>query len=218
MKTLKERIKEGFPKTEEEDLFKDPINIALEIACVGHNGQYRDNGEPYLSHPGRLYSKFNRLISLGDNKEISYEALLLNGIPYYGVAEVCFLHDVVEDTGITHEEIRNLYVEYGYGDYFDECIDTPLRLITHDKNEPYETYIKKIITNPTASLVKLLDLSDNLNPFGLSHLDEYSVERSKRYIDYFKMINDKHLFLAKFINARRMEENCADQNKDGGEA
>ena len=210
MKTLKERIKEGFPNTEEE-LFDDPINIAFEIACIAHNGQTRDNGEPYLSHPTRLFSKFNLLITISDNKKISLEAMILSGLPYFGVAELCLLHDVVEDTEISHEEIKGLYHECKFGNFFDEYIDVPLQLITHDKNEPYESYIKKIITNPIASMVKLLDLSDNLNPFGLMHLDEKAVERSKRYIDYFKMINDKHLFLAKLVNARRMEEkvnNC----------
>lgn len=213
MKTLKERILKAFPDLTEEKLFDNTVDISYDIAYVAHEGQYRDNEEPYINHPSRLYLKFSNFISIDNNNFISKEALLLNGIPYLGVPEVCLLHDVVEDSDISHEEIRELFYEYDYGDYFDKYIDIPLRLITHDKSEPYESYIKKIMTNPIASLVKLFDLSDNLNPFGLMHLTDEAAERSKRYIDYFKMINDEHLFLAKIINAKRMDK-VYKQNKD----
>ena len=204
MKTLKERILERMPNLKEEEIFKNTITIAFAISIVAHTGQYRDNGEPYVNHPKRLNEKYMNLMTIDDHP-ISKIALVLNGLPYEGVREVCFLHDVVEDTEVSHEEIRGLYTEYGFGDFFNEYIDVPLRLMTHDKSEPYESYINKVMTNPISSFVKLLDLSDNLNPFGLMHLDDASLERSKRYLDYFKMINDKYLFLAKIVNAREME-------------
>lgn len=213
MKTLKERILEGFKNYTEEEIFDDPMHIAFAIACIAHDGQTRENGDSYLCHPERLVDHFKWLIRSYKDKRIHEEVLVLNGLPYYGVAEVSYLHDVVEDTDITHEQIKEIFDEYGFGGFFNEFIDEPLRLISHDKSEPYEIYIKKVMTNPISAFVKLLDLSDNLNPFGLMHLGEKEVERSKRYLDYFKMINDKYLFLAKLINARRMEDSCKEDGR-----
>lgn len=219
MKTLKERIMEYMPNIKEEDIFKNTITIAFAVAVISHNGQYRDNGEPYFNHPKRVNIRYMELMAIDDDYYISKTTAILNGLPYEGVRELCFLHDVVEDTSTTHEEIRWLYKEYGYGDFFDEYIDIPLKLITHDKSDSYESYISKVMTNPTASLVKLIDLSDNLNPFGLMHLDDKSLKRSKRYLDYFKLINDKYLFLAKIVNAKEMEKcNYDNETNNSGEA
>ena len=71
------------------------------------------------------------------------------------------LHDVIEDTP------------------FDEEF---LRFLTHDKETiTYEDYIAHICTNVDAMLVKLADLTDNLDQGTLPVLTERDIERFKTY-------------------------------------
>ena len=49
--------------------------------------------------------------------------------------------------------------------------------------------------HPVSSLVKMLDLADNMNMFGLSEPGDFELDRVKRYADYYKRINDKWNFL-----------------------
>ena len=43
----------------------------------------------------------------------------------------------------------------------------------------------------------MLDLTDNMNLFGLDHLREKELERVIKYVGYFKRINDKYHYLEK---------------------
>ena len=62
------------------------------------------------------------------------------------------LHDVIEDTDITLEELeKNFPVE---------IIDV-LKLLTHKKGEDYFEYIKRIKEDPAAKAVKLADIAHN---------------------------------------------------------
>ena len=56
-----------------------------------------------------------------------------------------------------------IFEEVGEGEFFDEYLDEPLKLITHDKKEDYDTYIDKVMLHPTSAFVKMLDLTDNMN-------------------------------------------------------
>lgn len=66
------------------------------------------------------------------------------------------LHDVVEDTGITFDELLRLGV--------DETIVDALRLLTHTDDMTYEEYVNRIATsgNDIALHVKYNDLQHNL--------------------------------------------------------
>lgn len=89
----------------------------------------------------------------------------VNGVPYifhpYHVAEqmtdeitacTALLHDVAEDTDITIEQLER--------DFPKEVTDA-LRLLTHDKDTDYFSYIEKIKSNPVARAVKLADIAHN---------------------------------------------------------
>lgn len=73
-------------------------------------------------------------------------------------AEKCvgFLHDVVEDTDWTFDDLRN--------EGLPEVIVDALRLLTHQKGTDYFEYVRRIIDsgNMTAINVKLNDLQHNL--------------------------------------------------------
>ena len=75
----------------------DPVIItrARELAYQAHAGQQRKyNGEPYIVHPEAVAAQV---------------AWVLDGHPMRGEAvAAAWVHDVVEDSDITHEDIRNI--------------------------------------------------------------------------------------------------------------
>src|SRR5262245_62351908 len=63
------------------------------------------------------------------------------------------LHDVVEDTSVTLDDLRAA----GFG----EAVLAAVSLVTHDKGEPYADYVVRCKSNDIARRVKLADLEDN---------------------------------------------------------
>lgn len=180
----------------------NPRDIALIIATYAHREQKRVNGEPYITHPISIENFYYDLLWKYPNP-YKTEAMKDNDLPTIGIGETMLLHDVVEDTSITHEDIRNLFYEWNWGEYFDLFIDEPLRVITHDKNDDYDTYIAKVLENKEAALVKAFDLMDNTNLLTLDKLTDKEYERALKYLKYFKMINDKYHFVEKICNYRK---------------
>ena len=105
---------------------------AMKIAYDAHEGQLDYNGVPYIFHPYHLAEQMD--------DEISCTAALL--------------HDVVEDTSLTFEDLAKTFPE--------EEMEV-VKLLTHDENDDYFDYVRKIKTNPIARKVKLEDLKHNSN-------------------------------------------------------
>ncbi|MBQ4075271.1 MAG: bifunctional (p)ppGpp synthetase/guanosine-3',5'-bis(diphosphate) 3'-pyrophosphohydrolase [Clostridia bacterium] len=103
---------------------------AMQIAYNAHHGQFDYNGVPYIYHPIHLAEQMD--------DEICCAAALL--------------HDVVEDTEITLDELSK---------EFPEEIIRIVSLLTHDENEDYFDYIKRIKDHPAARKIKLADLEHN---------------------------------------------------------
>lgn len=177
------------------------VYIAQEIAIYAHRNQYRENGEKYLTHPLNCLNLYRHFVGITLNDPFCIDADLMAkyGIPFEGVQEVCILHDVLEDTEITMEEIADIYSEVGLQTYFELYIMKPLELITHDKSMPYPDYIAIANKNPISAMVKMIDMVDNLNVLGLCDLDDMKIERSKNYLNYIKVINDKYHFIENAI-------------------
>ena len=110
--------------------YTELTNKAMKIAYVAHHGQVDYNGIPYIFHPIHLAE------SMDD--EISCCAALL--------------HDVVEDTSVTMEDLAK--------EFPAEVIEV-LKLLTHDDTTDYFDYVRAIKTNPVAVKVKLADLAHN---------------------------------------------------------
>lgn len=112
----------------------DTIELCLEIAFEAHRGQRDLDGNPVILHP----------LSVG----------LAGTTP----DEQCagFLHDVVEDTDYTFEDLLERGVPTAVVDV--------LRLLTHKKGTDYMDYVRAIARsgNKTAIAVKTNDLHHNL--------------------------------------------------------
>lgn len=105
---------------------------ALEFAANAHAGQKRKNGDNYIIHPIRVSQE----VKSGTQKIIA------------------LLHDTVEDTDVTLEQI-----EREFGEHVAYCVG----LLTHHKDEPYEDYIRRVKKHPDAIQVKVADIADNLS-------------------------------------------------------
>ena len=131
------------------------IITAYEFAAKAHEGQTRSSGQPYIIHP--LAVAFI-LLDLGMDTDTICAAIL---------------HDVVEDTDITIEE---LIIE----GFPKEVIDA-IELMTHSDSVPYLDYVKIIKNNPIARKVKLADLMHNSDLSRLDKIDDKVLERVAKY-------------------------------------
>ena len=105
---------------------------AMHVAYNAHHGQLDKSGAPYIFHPIHLAEQMD--------DEISCCAALL--------------HDVVEDTDVTLDDLRK--------DFPEEVVEA-VRLLTHLDGVPDEEYLLAIRENPIALKVKLADNAHNGN-------------------------------------------------------
>lgn len=124
---------------------------ALQLCFEAHKNQVDKTGLPYVFHPFHLAEQMTDEIST-----------------------ICaLLHDVVEDTDYTFDDIR----EMGFS---KEVVDV-LRLLTHEDGVPYMDYVEKISANPIAKQVKLADLRHNSDLTRLDVIDEKALQRNEKY-------------------------------------
>lgn len=190
--TRKEIILDILKKPSKNEQNKGTKWISYVISDIAHYGQCRDNGLNYISHPKNCVQIYRNLVS--NEGWIDEYVLDKYKIPH-GIEELALLHDVVEDTELKYSDVRDIFEEMGEAEFFDQYIAEPLMLITHDKREDYDTYIDQVMLHPASAFVKMLDLTDNMNLFGLCKLDQQQLDRAIRYAKYFKKINDEYRFL-----------------------
>jgi (p)ppGpp synthase/HD superfamily hydrolase len=128
-----------------------PLEKAIQIALRAHTGQKSRDGSPYILHPLRLMTR------MGTDSE----------------RMAALLHDVVEDSDVTLEDLRNAG--------FSEDVLTTVRLLTHEKGISYEDYVERLKPHPMARRIKLADLEDNSDIRRLSGIEERDIERLRKY-------------------------------------
>ena len=132
-------------------IYTEQTKKAMRIAFEAHKDQLDKSGLPYIYHPIHLAEQMK-------DEQTTCIALL---------------HDVVEDAGITFEQL--------YAEGFSDEIVAAIKLMTHDDSVPYMNYIKLISTNPLATAVKLADLRHNSDLTRLDTVDERARERAEKY-------------------------------------
>ena len=133
---------------------------AMEIAYKAHHEQVDKSGVPYIFHP----------IHLAEQMDTEDECI------------VALLHDVVEDTKMTFEQLEK---------DFSETVIQALKLVTRDKNEDYMQYVEKIKINPIAKKVKLADLHHNSDKTRLEKMTLIDLKRNEKYEKAIKFLNEK---------------------------
>ena len=198
----------------EEDVLefdKYSVYLSMEIMEYAHRNQTRENGEEYANHPSRVMQSYRDMVGITPHDPFCIDSDLLfdNGIPYEGVQEVALLHDVIEDTEFTIEDVRQIFIDCDLGSFFDMYIKIPLEFITHDKSMPYDDYIDICLKNRTSALVKMLDLQDNLHVIDLIKFDEKNFKRSANYLGYIYLINSCYHFIE---NAEKYHQKFKENN------
>jgi len=93
------------------------------------------------------------------------------------------LHDVVEDTDYTLEDLRAM-------GFPDAALDA-IALMTHDPSVPYLDYVATIKSNPVARAVKLADLRHNSDLTRLDEADEKALARVEKYRKAISILQDE---------------------------
>ncbi len=125
-------------------IYTDMTRLAMKVAYEAHAGQLDRAGVPYIYHPIHLAEQM-------DTEDACVIALL---------------HDVVEDSDITLDDLRTMG--------FTEIQLEGVRLMTHippegelsdeEKEEDYLDYVRSIKENDLARQVKIADLMHNADP------------------------------------------------------
>ncbi len=132
-------------------IYTELTKKALRLCFEAHKDQLDKSGLPYIFHPFHLA------------EQMDTEATVC----------VALLHDVVEDTDYTLEDL----IAMG----FPKPVTDALALMTHDENVPYLDYVSKLKDNPIARQVKLADLKHNSDLTRLDRIDEKALERVEKY-------------------------------------
>ena len=106
---------------------------AMNLAYSAHHGQFDKGGVPYIFHPIHLAESMDDEISTC----------------------VALLHDTVEDTAVTLEDLAK---------EFPAEVVNAVRLLTREEDVDYFDYVRAIKQNPIAVKVKLADLRHNGDP------------------------------------------------------
>lgn len=141
-------------------IYTDMTKKALCLSFHAHKNQVDKSGTPYVYHPYHLAEQMN-------TEETTIVALL---------------HDVVEDTEYTLDDIADLG--------FSSDVITAIALITHNKSVPYMDYIAKIKENPIAKTVKLADLRHNSDTNRLNQVDKKAIARIIKYKEAIKFLTE----------------------------
>jgi (p)ppGpp synthase/HD superfamily hydrolase len=137
------------------------LEHAIALAAQAHEGQVDKAGAPYILHPLRM--------------------MLSVDTPEARVAAV--LHDVVEDTPVSLEELR--------AEGFSEAVIGAVEALTKrpEEEDDYDAFIRRVAPNPLARQVKLADLRDNCDVSRIaqpSQKDWRRIEKYKRAIQYLE--------------------------------
>ena len=127
-------------------LNKHSVEKACSIAKEKHKWQYYGKYDYFDYH----------ILGVVKNVEDMCESVNIgkNSLSYYKLIIIAYLHDIVEDTNYSLQEIGE---EFGYD--IEDCI----RIITKAKDEDYLKYLERVMVNHYTNLVKQCDVSFNLS-------------------------------------------------------
>ena len=135
-------------------------STVLEFAMKKHDGQTDKSGKPYILHPIEvalsLYKESDKIVAL--------------------------LHDVLEDTDATVEDLVSI------GLY--DCEIDAVKLLTKPHKEDYIHYVRRVAESPIARRVKMADLRHNMDVSRLDVVTERDLARVEQYKKAYRILED----------------------------
>ena len=132
-------------------LYTDLTKKSIRLSFEAHQGQIDKCGLPYVTHPLHLAEQMPDEVSTA----------------------VALLHDVVEDTAYTLEDLKAMG--------FPETVTDAVAKLTHDESVPYLEYVAALNDDPVARRVKIADLKHNSDLSRIDHVTERDLERVAKY-------------------------------------
>lgn len=129
----------------------DQLKVSIDLANKYHHKQVDKSGLPYILHPLHV----------------------MNNVSGIEAKIVAILHDIIEDTPLTIEDL----MIHG----FDLNIVDAIDIITKIKGEHYDDYLKRVKDNELARIVKIADLSHNMDISRLANPTEKDYTRIEKY-------------------------------------
>ena len=142
-------------------IYSEMTKKAMKLCFQAHKDQLDKSGMPYVFHPFHLAEQMEDEITTA----------------------VALLHDVVEDSGCTLSELRDMG--------FPEPVVEAVRMMTHDPAVPYLEYVAELRSNPITRAVKLADLRHNSDLSRLDFVDEKALARVEKYRKAIKILEEE---------------------------
>lgn len=136
----------------------EQIKVAEIVATTVHFGQVDKGGKPYINHPKAVASMVNSEVE----------------------KTVALLHDVVEDTPVTLECLRDL----GFSEEVVAAVDA----VTRRPGELRQDYLNRVAANKIATAVKIADLTHNADLSRISCVRPLEPKDYDRAYRYFREI------------------------------
>jgi (p)ppGpp synthase/HD superfamily hydrolase len=136
------------------------LEAAIALAVKAHQGVKDKSGQPYILHPLRVMFSCDT-----DAERI-----------------VAVLHDVIEDTPHTLNDLRRMG--------FSEDVLAALDSVTKRQGEEYEAFVERAAANPIGRKVKIADLKDNMDVRRLASFEAGDVERMQKYLKAWRRLTD----------------------------
>ncbi|KIP91853.1 HD domain-containing protein [Pseudomonas fluorescens] len=127
------------------------LERAIAIAATAHSGQVDKGGAPYILHPLKVMLRMNTL-----EERI-----------------VAVLHDVVEDCGVSLDDLR--------GEGFSEEVLAAIAAVSKVPGESYDDFVDRAAQNPIGRVVKLADLEENSDISRIASPSWEDLERVEKY-------------------------------------
>lgn len=135
---------------------------AIALASEKHKGQFDKGGMPYILHPLRVMHYLK-----SDDLELM---------------AIAVLHDVIEDTDVTFEDLKNLGMS--------ERVIAGVKALTKIPGQTPEEYLAVIKDNIDAIKVKLADLRHNMDARRLKGVTEKDRARLDKYAKMYYALKD----------------------------
>ncbi len=149
-----------------DDTDKKNLRKAFEMGLEAHSKQRRKSGEPYFFHP------------------IEVARICVSEIGLGPTAAVCaLLHDIVEDTDVTLEEVRA-----AFGDKIAHIVDGLTKLdglynVTSEQAENFKKVLSTLVEDVRVVLIKIADRLHNMRTIApMSKHKQLSIAAETDYI------------------------------------
>lgn len=146
--------------------FQFQFSKAIQFAMEAHKDQ-KYGEQPYIHHLVQV----DRLVSQTQGRIVCEIGDRMDNL-----RAIAFLHDVVEDTDTTYEEL--------YEAGFNEQVVEAVGRITKHPSLSYKQYIDNVLGNELATIVKLCDTSANL----MNSIMEGNVKRINKYTKQLRLL------------------------------